>query len=316
MTTRRVDYLITDTRLSTENQDFSDTIGIKDSEFLRYINDAQVRVHGKIIKQHPSVFVAEKVENIVGNQESYTLPSDIYAGNKITMVEYSPTSSDNDYYVLQYDSIRNRDKGSMGDPVYYMRKSGTVMLKPVPTSSRGKLRISYIRKIPRLDTIRGVVATATLDSGTNTITTLELNVSTEVVDSNELNKFTRMSIVDEEGEVQMQNIKYTNVNSSTGVVTVDPSFTYTTGETISVGDNVVAGSYSSTHSELDDLVERYLIEYATMKILQRDSSSDLTSQFSILQSMEQDIIDSYAELTDDIVEIPDIISYDDQWDIF
>ena len=111
----------------------------------------------------------------------------------------------------------------------------------------------------------------------------------------------------------MKDIKYTNVDAGTGEITVDPAFSFEVGESISVGDTVVAGSYTTTHSELDDLVERYLISYCVFQILKRDSSSDVQVQQVVLQAMEKEIIDSYKELSDDIVEIPNIISYEDEW---
>lgn len=312
---RYVSYLIDDVRTSTENEDFSDTIGIKDAEFLRFINDAQFRIHAKIIQKHPSVFLAEKTYSVVGGQEAYTIPRQAYMQNKITQVEYNSESSGNNYYYpLRPGALFERDTGSKGSPVKYIRKSGEFLLLPVPQSSTGQLRLTYVRRIPKLDLRRGSVATATLDSATSTITTLTLNVSTDTVDTTELDKWTRISIVDEEGNVKMSNIKVTDVDGSTGVVTVDSSFTYESGETIAVGNYVVAGDYSSTHSQLDEMVERYVIAYATFKILQRDSNiTDLQVQQNILMEMEDEIIQSYSEMSDDIMEIPTIISEDDDW---
>jgi hypothetical protein len=317
---RYVSYLIDDVRQSTENTDFSDTIGIPDSEFLRFLNDAQFRIQNLIVQQHPSVFLEEYTTDIVGNQESYSLPNNAFIGNKVTQVEYTAQSAGTSYYYpLRPGALYERSPGpsaraGLGYPRKYIRRSGQIMLTPIPTSSTGKLRITYTRKLPKLDLRRGSISAVTLDSATSTITTLTMNVSTDTVDSTQLDKFTRLSIVDEEGNVKMSNIKYTAINSSTGEVTVDSNFTYQSGETISVGNYVVAGNYSTTHVQLDDLVERYLIAYATLKILQRDSNvTDLATQQNILLAMEQDILAAYADVMDDIYEIPDIISDDDAW---
>jgi len=316
---RYVSYLIDDVRLSTENTDFSDTIGIKDAEFLRFLNDAQYRIQNLIIQQHPSVFLTEYTTPIVANQEAYSLPNKAFMGNKVTQVEYSYKSTGVDYFApLRPGSLFERVSGSnsfaLGRPSKYIRKAGQVLLVPTPGSSNGQLRITYVHKIPKLDLRRGSVSSVTLDSATNTITALSLDVSTDSVDNTQMDKFTRLSIVDEEGNVKMSNIKYTDIDPSTGIVTVDASFTYEDGETISSGNYIVAGEYSSTHSELDEMVERYLIAYTTFKILQRDSNiTDLQVQQSILMEMENEIIASYAEISDDITEIPEIISEDDDW---
>lgn len=317
---RYVSYLIDDVRQSTENTDVSDTIGIQDAEFLRFLNDAQYRIQNLIIQQHPNIFVTDKTYSIVGGQEAYSLPNDAFMGNKVSQVEYSHKSTGQDYfYMLRPTSNYNRKSGtnsgfSYNRPEHYIRRSNQILLTPVPTSSTGQLRISYVQRLPRLDLRRGSVASVTLDSATNTISALALNVSTDAVDSTELDKWTRVSFVDEEGNVKMSNIKVTDIDASTGTVTVDSSFSYENGETIAVGNYIVAGDYATTHVQLDDLVERYLIAYCTLKILQRDSNiMDLQVQQNILLEMENDILAAYAEISDDITEIPDIISYDDDW---
>ena len=310
MTCRRTDYLITDTRISTENEEFSDTIGIKDSEFLRFLNDAQTRIHSLLVQQHPSIFLTEQIENVVADQESYNISYKAFAGNKVAQVEYSPTASDDYYYPLRPTTLYNRDTGAEGSPTHYIRKAGKILLVPTPTSSNGKLRITFTHRLPKMDVQRAIVSSATT-SGTS-ISSLTLNVSTETIDS-ELSNDTRMTIVDEEGNIKMANIKFTAIDTGTGVVTVDPSFTFESGESISTGDVVLKGRYSTTHSELDEMVERYLISYATMQILKRESNSDLAAQQSILMEMEREIIDAYAEMSDDIFEIQEINDTDEDW---
>ena len=316
---RYVSYLIDDVRSSTENEDVSDTIGIKDPEFLRFINDAQYRIQNLIIQKHPQVFLTEYTTSVVANQEAYSIPTNSYMGNKVSQVEYSYKTSGVDYfYPLKPASLFERRSGTQGSslnrPEKYIRKSGQILLVPVPSSSSGQLRVNYVARVPKLDLRRGSVASVTLDSATSTITALALDVSTDAVDSTELAKWTRVSIVDEEGNVKMKNIKITNVDGSTGVVTVDSSFTYESGETITAGNYIVAGNYTSTHCHLDEMVERYIISYCTLKILQRDSNvTDLGVQQNILLAMEDDIVSSYAEISDDIIEIPEILSEDDSW---
>jgi len=43
-----------------------------------------------------------------------------------------------------------------------------------------------------------------------------------------------------------------------------------------------------------------------MKVLQRDGSQEFQIQFQLVQIMEQEIVDSYAGISDDINLIPDI----------
>lgn len=309
---RLVDHIITDIRNHTENTDFSDTIGIADSEFLRFLNDAQYRIHSLITQQHPSVFLEEKEQSVTSGVESYSLPYNVHMGNKISNIEFSPTSLAKDYYPLKRSTLKHRYNGSEGDPDYYIRKSGTVLLNPIPSSSTGKLRFTYVKSIPRLDIRRASVSSVTLDSSALTITTLFLNVSTDTIDS-EVSKHTRFCLVDAEGNIKMKNVYVDSINTTTGEVTVNSSFVYESGESIAVGDYLVAGANSSTHSILDDSVERYLIAYCAAKIFHRDSSADMQAQGDELSSMEDDIVSGYADISDDIMEIPEIISDDDDW---
>ena len=42
-------------------------------------------------------------------------------------------------------------------------------------------------------------------------------------------------------------------------------------------------------------------------------SHDPNAQQAILAEMERDILEAYADISDDIMEIPEIISDDDSW---
>ena len=82
------------------------------------------------------------------------------------------------------------------------------------------------------------------------------------------------------------------------------SHTAEEGESISVGDYVVGGKDTTTHSELPRNVERYLIAYCAWKILKRDSSVDSQEAVQELLQMENDIVESYAVISDDVQYIP------------
>lgn len=305
---RDVKYLIEDVREQTENEIFtdSDNTGISDNEFLRFLNDAQYRLHSVITQKHPSVFITTTEPTVVPNQESYTLPSNIYINNKVSLVEFSPTTNKKDYYVLEPSSNRYRSTAVEGDPDRYIRQAGAVLLAPVPTSAGSLLRISYIRRPIALDIKRASIASVTLDTNNNTITALSFDVSTDSIDSAELEKNNFFTIVDRNGNIKMKDIEYDNISTSDGVITVTSSFTFESGETIDVGDYVVRGKYASTHSEFPASVERYLIAYAAWKILKRDSSADYSEQQQELLAMEDEIVQAYSDISDDITPIPEL----------
>ena len=306
---RRLDYLITDARLQTENEDFSDTVGIDDEEFVRFFNEAQTRIHSLIVQQHSAIFLKENTQTLTSGTEAYNLPSDCLLANKVTQVDYSHDSSSDNYVPLKPTYLKNR-YSSEGAPMYYIRKAGQVLINPIPNRSNGSIRITYIEKPRGLDIRRGSINAVT-DSGTQ-ITALTMEVTTDTVDGDALDKDNFLCIVDRAGNIKMADIEYDSVNSTTGVVTLTQNHTYDSGESIAVGDYVVVGKNTSTHSELADFVERYLIAYVAWKILKRDSSADYQEQQDELAQLEREIIESYADISDDIYEIPEI-NDDEVW---
>lgn len=319
---RYLKYLIQQVRAETENEEVSDFVGIQDQEFIQYFNDAQARIQSRIIAQHPSVFVEEVIIDIVSGQEAYNLPSDAYLGNKVSNVEYSFTGKEEDFYALEEASLKRRSSGIEGSPSRYIRKSGKLLLAPVP--SQGKIKINYIRRVKELDLRRGAVRypISDLSSGANLIfnstlfttdTTGSSNASTE---KSSLEKNEYICVVDKDGITKMKNIPLTGFSTSleggtSEIVLQLGSHTPEAGESISAGDYVVGGKDTSTHSSLPTELERYLIAYCSWKILKRDSSVDSQEAVQELIQMEQDIIAGYAAISDDIRNIPEI--NDDGW---
>jgi hypothetical protein len=78
-------------------------------------------------------------------------------------------------------------------------------------------------------------------------------------------------------------------------VTVDSDFTFASGETIAVGDYVVAGEYHSSHPSLPQQCERYLLAYMTWRALKRDSSYDSKEGKEELDGMEAQITEAYKK---------------------
>ena len=304
---RYVKYIIDQVRRETENEEVNDFIGIQDSEFLQYLNDAQSRLQSKIVAQHPSVFVEEVTIDIVSGQESYALPSNAFLGNKVNNVEYSFTGNEEDFYTLEEASLKRRSSGIEGSPSKYIRKSGKLLLAPVP--SQGKIRINYIKRVLDLDLRRGLVKTAVSDVSSGA--TLELDNDNFTTSTTSLQEHQHICIVNAYGENKMKNIPLTSVNSATSLIL--GAHSAEAGESISIGDYVLGGKDATSHSDLPQNLERYLIAYCSWKILKRDSSVDSKEAALELMQMENDILDSYSVISDDIRNIP--LINDDGWSI-
>lgn len=310
---RSVNRLITQIRRQTENEEVSDFTGIKDHEFLQYLNDAQYNLQAGIVARHPRVFIKEVVIDAVAGQEKYDLPSDCYLGNKVHNVEYSATGAEQDYFVLNEDTIKYRNTGVTGAPAKYIRLSGQLLLSPQPQDTGGKIRINYVKRLNELSkqsakiAVGGVTINDNL-SETNTFEIpLDINYITDLVMLEEVD---HICIVDKNGNILVRNIELLTAKTDTLTCyqhTLNPGDI----SVIPEGSFIVTGKDSSSHSELDTSVERYLIAYCAWKILKRDSSGDSQDAMQELMYMAEEIYNSYSLISDDIQFVPQLNSWDD-----
>ncbi len=300
---KRIDLLINEAREATQTAEFTAETGVQDSRFLRAFNDAQDRIQSLILNEYPSMFQKETVKTATVNSPFIAMPTDLFMDSRIELVEYSPTGQDNDYYKLTERRSDERVNGSSGNPSSYIRQSRRLILMTKPAQA-GSVRITHQKAFPRLDKRRGRVSAVTLDNSARTITSLTLD--TTVLTTDDVSFLTQeeyITVVSRDGTIKMKGIPITEVNGSTGVVTVD-TFVFEDGETIAIGDYVVAGKYATTHSELPDICERYLLKFSEWRVLKGDSSSDSVEENTELKEMEGDIVASYARASNDVQGIP------------
>jgi hypothetical protein len=297
---RNIEQLIAASRRSTGNTDFSDTAGVQDEEFLQAFNDAQEEIHSLINLTFPAILMAEKVIQLSSNVASYPVPSNCYMGTRIDHVEHSPSGLLQDFYPIRKGAPRERLNGQSGNPAFYIRQGSEIILQPVPQGG-GSIRVTYQKAVPVLEKRRGTVSSVTLSS--NQITDLYLD-TTVLLDDTSLVEQNYITIVDKNGQIKMQGIPVDSINSGTGQVIVSAGFTFEAGETIAPGDFALRGKYASTHSELPDLCEKYLLEYANMRIFVRDSSTDQAEVSALMSKIEATLKAAFSEPTNDPDSIP------------
>lgn len=303
---KNVQYIINQVRKQTENEEVTDFTGIQDSEFIQYINDAQHSLQAAITAQHPRVFIKEKVIDIVNSQEKYDLPEDCYLKNKVFNVEYSPSGLEEDYYTLEEETIKSRVPGVQGSPVRYTRLSGQILL--IPQATKGKLRINYVRRVRELDLRRAkVLSNATVSSsGTWSIA---LDNSTFLTDTESLQEHEEVCVIDKKGNIIARNLPVSGVSPT--LLTMEAHVSDSEDTAIQANHFIVGGGNTSSHGEFDDSVERYIIAYCAWKILKRDSSVDSQEAQAELSIMLNDIVKSYAMVSDDVQYIPQLNTWDD-----
>jgi hypothetical protein len=230
----------------------------------------------------------------------------------VTQVEYSYNGSEENFYVLNATSMRNRQSGVEGSPSHYFVRNNKVFITPTPNDSSASLRVSYVRRCNNLGKRLAQVDTVTL--ATDTITALSVDVSSVGVDSTSLERADEyFTVVDSQGNIKMNDVKFDSIDTSTGVVTINSSFTFDSGETITAGDWLIANRSGTSHidTNLTDMAERYIEQFCIYKILKRDSSVDSQEALTELGLLEEEIVDSYKEIPNDVTSIPEI--NEDKW---
>lgn len=307
---RRVELLIDQIRMSTESQhEDGNTDSISNVEILQCLNDGQDSVYAAIVNSYSNFYLTTGTIDLVSEQQSYTLPSDMYLGSKIKKVEYLYGGGTNKYTPVRAGTEFDlRTDYESAWPSYYCRGYQTLKISPLPSVSlTDGLRVTYTRKIRRLDVRRGIISSASKTGSTLNTITLDLTPAlgkdsgTVAAARDLLNKVDYICVVDSDGAAVVETIPVDSYNSSTGVITVRSGFTTTVAASSFANQYVVAGSYSTTHSELPEFCEAYLIQYAQWKILRRNGNQpEASSALAELADTKRTILESFANPDDDV----------------
>lgn len=308
---RRATQLITVIRRQSENVQIDADDGIGDDEVLQFMNDGQERLESAIIRTHEKAFAEDSFTDLVNGTEIYTLPFGTYINHNIIAVEYSFTGNQQDYIPLRRGKLIERTS-FRGFPTVYIPRKKEIIINPISDRSVvNGLRITTNPKHPRMDKRRGIVTAVTIVGSAVTSLVVDATSGTVPYDPSDFDEFDRISVVDIDGAQKMRNIPVDDANSD-GTLTVRSSFTFETGETIAVGDYVVLGENATTHLQMPQICEKYLIEYGTWKMFMRDSSSDSQEQGGVVSALETDIVDAFAEISGDVDRVP-VINADNLW---
>lgn len=291
-------------REHTSNSSFSEDTstgavleGISDRLILTYMNDALQFLQSRIINVYEFAFVEEDIQNVVADQEEYSISDNLFLTNRIVSVEYSRSGALQDYYPLSPVTIQER-KTRSGDPFQYIRRKKKVLINYIPSNAFGKLRINYQRAIDKLYTRIGQLTSAT--------TTSIVLDNDSYYDELACERTQHLCIVDQYGTVKDYNVVVTSFNDSTRTFTIP-----TTTLSGTTGDFVVPGKYVSTHLQ-DDMPDRawdYIRGFASYRIYHKDSNTDAFNEKPETKMLLDDIVDAFSQMSDDHHGIP-IIDYE------
>lgn len=293
--------LITLARQRTGNVDYSATSGIPDSLMVRTVNHAQSHLQAAILAVFPNEFHTKLEISLTSGTQEYTITDNVFMNNKIVLVEYSQSGNATDYYPLRQGHVFDV-RTSQGQPEFYVRRNGKIVLSHVPSTTSGKIRVTYDRAVDALDIRRGTV------NGTPSGTTLVVTNPDEA--SLPLNFTTAeyFCISNRFGDVLLYNGKISSYDSGTNTITgaANISTYLVSGYTLAnlASQYITFGKYSTTHSKLPEPCERYLEVYLQKRALTLDESETSLEEDAELKMIESDILNSYTEESRDVDYIP------------
>lgn len=274
---RRTEFLITELRKSTDN---TDTNGVKDAEIIAYLNSGQRLIQNIIFKTNPKADIFKRsVDFVYSNTGEYDLPSDIFAENAISKVEYKQNG---EYFKIdRIDEVEKRAG-------YYTENKKVIVIG----YQFFDIRVTIFRELPRMDKRWGKISA--VRSGISLALTENDADASEVDDS--------ISVVNKFGAQVLSDIYIDSFVGATWRTTNALAG-------VSVNDYVCMGANSVNASELPNACETYLLDYARQRIYTRNNYEDAGKQAYFTDSQRADIADLFKNNQKDNI-FPPITDFD------
>jgi len=283
---RRLEFLITEVRNSTDNKDVN---GISTSEIVSYFNEAQRHITTLIFKNNPYADMFKvQVEIPAISTGVYTLPSDCYATNAISMVEarFAETSNNKGY-----SRIKPISESEFSYIFGYITRNNQVLISGQnDVAQLMSIRITYFKQLPTLDIRQAKINAVTANTS--------ISMSTAPTALYEMDD--HCSTVDSQGDQVVSGIYFTNTSGSTLLTS------NTTG--VNTFQYVVAGANSCNRSQLPDACEPYLLNYVKQRIYTRNNYEDANKQMYFTEQQKAEIVSIFSKnkKDDDTIPVTDI----------
>jgi hypothetical protein len=282
---RRLEFLITQVRNSTDNKDVN---GISTSEIVGYFNDGQRYITSIIFKNNPYADLFKTQLEIPANPTGeYTLPDDCYSTNALSMVEarFADTSNNKGY-----SRIKPIMESEFSYIFGYITRDNKVLISGQnDVAQLNTVRITYFRQLPTLDIRRGTISTV-IPNTSVAVTSLDTEVFS--MDDN-------FSTVNAQGVQVVKGIYSASTSSPLAV-------SDTTG--IVAGQFLVSGKNACNDSLLPDVCETYLLDYVRQRIYTRNNYEDANKQAFFTDKQENEIVSIFSKnkKDDDTIPVTDV----------
>jgi hypothetical protein len=260
---RRLEQLIAEAKLSTNTNDINSISGVLCQSYM-------TRIHSYLedllflVNDENDLFLKDYTFNLIRGKDEYDLPIDIYAKSSIDNVAVSFLNGLSQTFL----PLKKVSRKQRGFTFGYFIQEKQVVFTPKPQSPLN-IKLTYQRKLPspslrvgKIDTIVGNI--------------INIDPATYVSGLTDYSDF--VCFVDKDGKILNTstdlalNTTYVPIflnEDLTGALDVSA----TTGAV--PGAYVVSGKYASSHMQLPDECEKYLIMALERMIQYRQSSPDI-----------------------------------------
>jgi hypothetical protein len=283
---KRLEYLITQVRNSTDNKDVN---GVSTAEIVSYFNDAQSYITTLIFKNNPyaDLFKVQVELPAVASGE-YILPDDCYSTNALSMVEarFADTSNNKGY-----SRIKPIMESEFSYIFGYITRDNKVLISGQnDVAQLQNVRITYFKQLPTLDIRQAKVSS--VNPGISII------LSSSPPDLYEVDD--HCSAVDAQGVQQVSNIYF--INNSGAILNTSN----TTG--VNSSQYITSGRNSCNKSMLPDVCETYLLDYVKQRIYTRNNYEDANKQMYFTEQRQAEILSIFSKnkKDDDTIPVTDV----------
>lgn len=315
-TIKTVEELIKRVRRETRNATVGSTTAgssIKDAEFIDQLNDGQELCVETITGVFSTLFERTKIYTIdtsVANYEELDLPDYLLLGTRIASVEYSYSGNAEDYKNIYPLDIRERYTGtSVGWSLMGYMLSGNKLILSEQPRNGAKVRVVYELAPPRLDVLKARLTSGSR-SGTDYSGGYSTSASTTVdtdgdgtTDIAEWDNGDYVTVINRKTKtVIIRDGVFSALDTGAGTFTIDltdATYTAATVDAQTATDLALIEGGRSNIPEMPDYAEKFITNYAILKIKVRDSSKlarEFMSQFDVIQrSLERSYIQAIKD---------------------
>lgn len=289
MTLRRFEFLVNEVRESSDTKDIN-SLGVY--ELLRYFNDGQKLIQKIIFTANPSadIFVKQANYLVAGSSDvAFDLPFDIYAHSSITNVN---TTKDNKI-AQTLTRVAYREKETLWG--YAILDKQFILTTPPQISTVSNVLLNYVYKLQNLSYRLGQVESFNITTGAVTVSGASIIGDTDFTE-----RYENFTIVNSKGiqvsnQLALDSFQGLTFNF-TGNLEVDDSKGLAG---VSAGDWVVCGENGTSHSNLPEECEPFLMSYVQRRILAKIASTEITNENVFSESERADLEDLFKDTIKD-----------------